>query len=65
MRMVLGYIPRDKFSEKLCLIAVHQNIEAIRYVPVVMRSEEMCLAAVLQNGHNVGYAREKKWFESL
>jgi hypothetical protein len=47
--------PDTANAAELCLAAVKQNSESLRYAPPELRTMELCLAAVKQNGESLLY----------
>ena len=52
-------------TEELCLIAVKQYWDALRYVPKHLRTEQICLIAVKQYGRALYYVPEHLRTEQL
>ena len=53
--MLLRYIPEDKITDKICKIAIQQNVYALRYVPIDKITDKICKMAVQQNGTIIEY----------
>ena len=47
---IFRHITPDKLTEKMCLVAVQKNAEALQSVPDELKTEKICLAAVQNNG---------------